>query len=85
LNGEDVTSMFICKGSFTSIASNFYTNNPNLTTIYLNEFDGENTIDLNLPVGSTITVKRRGSFSLTDLLANSQAALEDRIYALENT
>lgn len=85
LNSEDVVSMFICKGSFTSIASNFYTSNPNLTTIYLNEFDGENEIDLNLPVGSTITVKRRGSFSLTDLLANSQAALEDRIYALENT
>ena len=84
-NGEDATAIFISKGQYSSIQSSFYTSNPNLTTIYLNEFDGENTIDLNLPVGSTITVKRRGSFSLTDLLANSQAALEDRIYALENS
>lgn len=85
INASDIpieTVTLFVDSKIQTISSNLYTNRTSLTTILVDNYP-EN-IELNLPEGSTIHVRYRGTFSIYGFLAKSQKALNDRISALES-
>lgn len=83
--GDYTLSKVYVSSNITSISPSFYTLNPEISYLYVDKYESDYSINLNLPADSNITVRWRGEFSLSDLFATSQKVLNDRITALENS